>query len=190
MNKKFYLLPLLALVLVFASCEETKEASRYDDWKARGENFIDSIANVAAAQDETTPAAERIYAVLDQANRVNVYYKKNPEYEATSQEQVLYTDSVNIFYRISYFNGDKIAENFTKENPDIDLDVVRGLRVNSNISGLTWALQAMKQGERWTLYVPWQCAYGSGKGDTDFVGTIEPYSTLIYDVTLVKVISD
>lgn len=192
MNKKIYLLPLLMLALVFASCEETKEASRYDDWKARGENFIDSIAGVAAAQDENTPPAERIYAVLDQANRVSIYYKKNldPKYVATSQEPVLYTDSVDVFYRVRYFNGDKVAENFVKENPDIELDVVKGFWVNSNIAGLTWALQAMKQGERWTLYIPWECAYGSGQADDKFVGTIEPYSTLIYDIMLVKVISD
>lgn len=186
MNKKFYLLPLLALVLVFASCEETKEASRYDDWKARGENFIDSIANVAAAQDETTPAAERIYAVLDQANRVNVYYKKNPEYKATSQEQVLYTDSVVTFYRMSYFNGDKVQENFAGVNPG-PTDKPTGFRVNEVISGWTWALQAMKQGERWTLYIPWVSAYGSGTGPSQ---DLEPYSTLIYDVMLKEVVSD
>lgn len=50
MNKKIYLLPLLLLALIFVSCEETKEAGKYDNWKARGEMFIDSIAAEAAAQ--------------------------------------------------------------------------------------------------------------------------------------------
>ena len=69
MNKKIYLLPLLLLALIFVSCEETKEAGKYDNWKARGEMFIDSIAAEAAAQTEQTPIAERIYSVLDQVNR-------------------------------------------------------------------------------------------------------------------------
>ena len=191
MNKKIYLLPLLALALVFASCEETKEASRYDDWKARGENFMDSIANVAAAQDENTPADERIYAVLDQANRVNVYYKKNPhrapDYSpAIEPVSPLYTDSVVTFYRMSYFNGDKVQENFTGPNPTLT-DKPAGFRVNEVIAGWTWALQAMKQGERWTLYIPWVSAYGSGTGPSS---DLQPYSTLIYDVMLVEVVSD
>ena len=43
MNKKIYLLPILLLALVFTSCEETKEVSRYDNWQARNEAFIDSL---------------------------------------------------------------------------------------------------------------------------------------------------
>lgn len=186
MNKKIYLLPLLMLALVFASCEETKEASRYDDWKARGENFIDSIAGVAAAQDENTPPAERIYAVLDQANRVSIYYKKDPAYQATSDKAVLYTDSVVTFYRMTYFNGDKVQENFAGINP-APTDKPAGFRVNEVISGWTWALQAMKQGERWTLYIPWESAYGSGTGPSQ---DLQPYSTLVYDVMLQEVVSD
>ena len=44
MNKKIYLLPILLLALVFTSCEETKEVSRYDNWQARNEAFIDSLS--------------------------------------------------------------------------------------------------------------------------------------------------
>lgn len=186
MNKKIYLLPLLLLALVFASCEETKEASRYDNWRARGENFIDSIAGIAAAQDENTPAGERIYAVLDPTNQLNVYYKKNPDYPATSDEPVLYTDSVVTFYRMTYFNGDKVQQNFAGVNPEAT-DQPTGFRVNEVISGWTWALQAMKQGERWTLYIPWQSGYGSGTGPNQ---DLQPYSALIYDVMLQKVVSD
>ena len=46
MNKKIYLLPILLLALAFTSCEETKEVSRYDNWQARNEAFIDSLYNV------------------------------------------------------------------------------------------------------------------------------------------------
>ena len=190
MNKKLYLLPLLLLALVFTSCEETKEAGRYDNWKVRGELYIDSIANVYNEQTDQTLPADRIYRLVDQYNQEYVYYKKYADYEANSNQQVLYTDSVNLYYRVKYFNGDKVVENFVKEDPDIDFDLPRGLRVNSNIAGLTWALQDMKQGERWILYVPSQCAYGSGTGDADFVGKIEPYSTFEYDITLVKIVDD
>ena len=35
MNKKIYLLPLLLLALIFVSCEETKEDTKFDNWRAR-----------------------------------------------------------------------------------------------------------------------------------------------------------
>ena len=42
MNKKIYLLPLLLLALIFVFCEETKEATKFDNWRARNEGYIDS----------------------------------------------------------------------------------------------------------------------------------------------------
>lgn len=188
MNKKLYLLPLLLLTLVFISCEETKEAGKYDNWKIRGELFMDSIANVAAAQTEQTPAAERIYRVLDQYNQQYVYYKKNVNYKADVPEITpLYTDSVDTYYRFTYMNGEMQQETFTGENPDPKFDQTAGFRVNQVVAGWTWALQAMKQGERWTLYIPAVSGYGSGTGPKN---KLQPYSVLVYDVMLVKVASD
>ncbi|MEG0038216.1 MAG: peptidylprolyl isomerase, partial [Bacteroides sp.] len=47
MNKKIYLLPLLLLVALFTtSCEETKEAGKYDNWQPRNQAFLDSLQNV------------------------------------------------------------------------------------------------------------------------------------------------
>ena len=50
----------------------------------------------------------------------------------------------------------------------------------------TWALQQMKVGERWTLYIPWKSGYGSATGPS---GDLQPYSTLVYDVQLVEIVS-
>ena len=46
MSKKIYLFSLVLLALTFTACSETEEAGRYDNWQARSEAFIDSIANV------------------------------------------------------------------------------------------------------------------------------------------------
>lgn len=189
MNKKIYLLPLLLLALVFASCEETKEINRYADWKVRGEMFIDSIAAVAAAQTAQTPDPDKIYRVLDPTNQAYIYCKKNmaPEYVATIPNvSPLYTDTVVTFYRMTYFNGDLVQENFAGENPS-KFDKPATFTVDGVISGWTWALQTMKQGERWTLYIPWQSGYGAGTGNDN---TLQPYSTLVYDVQLLKVMPE
>ena len=50
MSKKIYLFSLVLLALTFTACSETEETGRYDNWRARSEAFIDSIANVYAGQ--------------------------------------------------------------------------------------------------------------------------------------------
>jgi len=55
--------------------------------------------------------------------------------------------------------------------------------VNGVIAGWTEALQLMKEGDKWRLFIPGNLAYGSrGAG-----GDIGPNSTLVFDVELLKV---
>lgn len=57
--------------------------------------------------------------------------------------------------------------------------------VNGVIKGWTEALQLMSAGDKWRLYVPHNLAYGEqGAG-----AAIGPYSTLIFDVELLEVLS-
>jgi FKBP-type peptidyl-prolyl cis-trans isomerase FklB len=56
--------------------------------------------------------------------------------------------------------------------------------VSGVIAGWTEALQLMPQGSKWKLYIPHELAYGArGAG-----GVIAPYSTLIFEVDLLRVL--
>lgn len=55
--------------------------------------------------------------------------------------------------------------------------------VNGVIKGWTEALQLMKEGASWKLFIPYDLAYGEqGAG-----GAIGPYSTLVFEVELLKI---
>ena len=55
--------------------------------------------------------------------------------------------------------------------------------VTQVIAGWVEALQLMKEGDKWQLYIPYNLAYGErGAG-----AQIPPYATLVFDVELVKV---
>ncbi|WP_407312432.1 FKBP-type peptidyl-prolyl cis-trans isomerase [Pseudomonas sp. nanlin1] len=55
--------------------------------------------------------------------------------------------------------------------------------VNGVIPGWTEALQLMKAGSKWRLYVPSELAYGA-----QGVGSIPPHSVLVFDVELLEVL--
>ena len=68
-----------------------------------------------------------------------------------------------------------------------DSSVERGqpisFAVNGVIAGWTEALQLMNVGSKWKLYIPYNLAYGErGAGQS-----IGPYSTLIFEVELLKI---
>ena len=68
MSKKIYLFSLVLLALTFTACSETEEAGRYDNWQARSEAFIDSIANVYnSAENKALPDndPEKLHAYKD-----------------------------------------------------------------------------------------------------------------------------
>ena len=185
MNKKIYLLPLLLLVALFTtSCEETKEVGKYDNWQARSEAFIDSIADVYAAQTPATPDKDRLYAYVNEYDlSQTIYVKKLPLAEdAVLGETPLYTSKVSVYYRGSLFNKEVFEETFSGANPEL-FGSTAEFKVNEVIAGWTWALQHMRVGERWMIYIPWKSAYGSSPKTS-----IPAYSALVFDVKLNNIV--
>ncbi len=56
--------------------------------------------------------------------------------------------------------------------------------VTQVIQGWQEALQLMPEGSKWRLYIPYNLAYG----DRGAGGAIGPYSTLIFDIELLKIV--
>ena len=189
MSKKIYLFSLVLLALTFTACSETEETGRYDNWRARSEAFIDSIANVYAGQQNgsitVTDEKERLYPFTDLTNGQTIYAKKRIRIDGvTDDDKPSYTSKVSAYYRMSYFNGDVVQQNFAGTEPD-EFDVPSEFLLNEVISGWGYTLTEMAEGEFWTLYIPYQSGYGSGTGND---GSLQAYSALVYDVKLDKIV--
>lgn len=184
MNKKIYLLPLLMLALVFASCEETKEADRYVDWRARNEAFMDSIQNV---YDTTSDDGGLNFVFSLENPSLKVFYKDiTPEETVVGDESPFYTDSVSVFRRGTYINGDVLQENFSGANPTL-----YDAPVSCGVSTQPWSdvvQQKMTVGKRFLIYIPWQVGAGQNGYVLDNSVEVRGYSTLIYDLQLVSII--
>ena len=100
-------------------------------------------------------------------------YKVNAPGSGESPQK---TDSVTVNYRGTLING-------TEFDSSEKHGQAATFPVNAVIPGWTEALQLMKPGAKWTLYIPSNLAYGeAGAGRL-----IEPNATLIFDVDLISV---
>ena len=101
------------------------------------------------------------------------------QYKVISQgngKTPLATDKVTVHYTGKLIDGSVFDSSVERNEPVT-------FAVNGVIAGWTEALQLMHEGDKWILYLPYNIAYGErGAGEQ-----IPPYSTLIFEVELIKV---
>jgi len=96
--------------------------------------------------------------------------------EAGTGKKPSATDTVVVNYRGSLIDGSEFDSSYKRGQPAT-------FPVNGVIPGWTEALQLMKAGAKWQLFIPAKLAYGErGAG-----GMIGPNSTLIFDVELIEI---
>jgi FKBP-type peptidyl-prolyl cis-trans isomerase FklB len=84
-------------------------------------------------------------------------------------------DSVTVNYRGTLIDGTEFDSSYKRDKPE-------SFRVDGVISGWTEALQLMKPGAKWELFLPPELAYGE-RG----MGRIPSNSTLIFEVELISI---
>jgi len=86
------------------------------------------------------------------------------------------TDSVTVHYRGTLIDGTEFDSSISRDRPQT-------FRVDGVIAGWTEALQLMKAGAKWQLFIPPELAYG----ERGMPPRIPPNSTLIFEVELIAV---
>jgi FKBP-type peptidyl-prolyl cis-trans isomerase len=84
-------------------------------------------------------------------------------------------DKVKIRYRGTLMDGSEFDSSYDRGEPAT-------VRVNGVIRGWAEALQRMKTGAKWQLFVPAELAYGERQ-----FGRIPPNSTLIFEIELLSI---
>ena len=130
----------------------------YEQNKASGEAFL---ANNAKKEGVVVLPSGLQYEVITEGNG------KKPSA----------TDRVQCHYEGTLIDGTIFDSSIKRGEPAV-------FGVNQVIRGWVEALQLMQEGAKWRLYIPYDMAYGEhGAGEM-----IPPYSALVFDVELIKVL--
>lgn len=191
MSKKIYLLSIVLMALAFVSCSDTKEEDRYANWRKRNEAFIDSVANVY----DTKPGHGGLSRIeMLSASGTYIYYKVKESAPAENTSSPKFTDYVKVYYKGTNILGEIIDGNFKGKDPVEGENTDPGIgdstptefKANDLIQGWTEALQRMKVGDRWEIYIPWKYAYGNVNRSS----LIPAYSALVFDLKLLGFSND
>lgn len=151
-----------------------------DEMKAVVENYQRKRAEtIQAAAEKNRKDGEAFLA----ANRTKAGVKVLPsglqykEIQPGKGKSPKATDTVVVNYRGTLIDGKEFDSSYKRGQP-------AEFPVNGVIPGWTEALQKMKEGAKWQIYVPSKLAYGQQGAPGGLIG---PNATLIFDVELIKV---
>lgn len=178
MKTKILLLLTLA-TLVFASC--SKEDDTDTVWKDKNEA---AFAKVAASGE---------YKLIQSASKNgSIAYRVLKTGEGKTP---LYTDNVKVLYTgwfklVDWNKGDtytneegkKITNKFIFDSTANRNDVPSIFPVSSVVDGFSTALQHMKVGDKWEVWMPWRLGYGE-IGKTPIPG----HTALVFEIELLDI---
>ena len=188
------LFPLAGMV---SSCsEETEPESEFANWQEKNEAFINKLASDPSIKKILTYTKESTLPGLSNGDYIYV-----DELESGSgTETALFTDSIYYTYRgrlipsKSYANGYMFEETFLGDfdwaTAGMKKACVSWNKVTTSSGTVTslWtdgfctALQNMKKGDHWLVYIPYQLGYGASTSSS-----IPGYSTLIFEIAIADV---
>ena len=181
---------LFAVSFTVVSCDETTGVpDPYTDWEVRNQLYIDSIAKVARANPDQWRVIHtyKFDPPLNDLNpNVNDYVYCKILEEGTGTMKPYFTDSVATHYRgqlIPLYDGSEVVfDNSYQGELNTNVAEPVGFAVDGVVEGWQTGLQEMVEGDRWKIYIPYNMGYGSYGSST-----IPGYSTLIFDMQLVKI---
>lgn len=196
---------LSALTIGFSSCaKDTEVVDPYANWKEKNEQFLDSIAEVAAnpPSDEIWRKYANYKIDFGTSNNPSMspYQYKVYDYvyvKYASEDDILnlgngqeplinYSDTVSVAYQGFLINETRFDGNYYGTFDKEVNDNFTTFGVSEVVVGWTTALMNMKpdMNDVATLYIPYQMGYGeNGSGST-----IKGYSTLIFKLYIDEVI--
>ena len=172
------------------SCSESEDdPNEFENWEVRNREFFASLEDSLKqnpAQWHKLKSYSKNPSTSTGSNTDYIYYKViTTGYETNETESPLYNDSVLVSYQGRLLPTTSYPEGYVFDSTvygkyDLRTNATAKFQISTGlINGFSTALLRMHRFDTWRIYIPYTLGYG-----TTASGTIQPYSTLIFDVTL------
>lgn len=162
---------LFGLLMVGTACskDDDKDSIAVDEvWKAQNEE--------AFAEKAKDPEFQKLES---QSKAGYILYKVLKQGEST--EPIYYNTKVEFYYKGTMIDGTVFDDRSFEHGAPAQYSP------SQLVDGFGTALQHMHPGDKWLVWIPQQMAYGvSGNSQGSVV--ILPYTTLIFEIEIVKVV--
>lgn len=196
--KKTLFFILLLPALLFVSCsEEDNSVEEFANWQSVNETAFKAKYSEAISSVTDDIDTIRCYSMTAKPSAATkpvdyiVVKKLSPVTDIIKEDspkgEPLFTDSVSVSYRgrllpsASYANGFVFDQSFTSADYNCLTAKPTKFTVSSLVPGFSTALQHMKIGDHWIVYIPYQLAYGTTDSNS-----IPAYSLLTFEIVLEK----
>lgn len=189
----FCLIMLFAALFAAVSCDKNDDDEAGQAWKLANEQAFNAIKNNPAYTEFKSPG-----------NEGSIYYKVLRK--GTGTKPIFYTSTVKVYSK-GWFVADSkergIAKGMVFQKWLAEDGIPATLKVSKLLSenevtvsfkGIQAALQKMKKGDKWEIWIPYQLGGGKSKASTltlGFGGVSRPpipaYSTLVFEIEVVEV---
>lgn len=182
MKKTIYLLFTILCTGLLTACSEKDNDiyAKYEDWRALNEQAINVIKNNSEYTELKTLS-----------NNGSIYYKVLKG-SGAEPGHILYKSTVRVYYTGSFIVDSKdynISAGKVFDSAEYPDSRPASFNVNNLIQGFTTALQFMKKGDRWEVYIPWHLGYGDMGSQTSTGGySILPFSALKFEIEVDEIL--
>ncbi|MDL2222429.1 FKBP-type peptidyl-prolyl cis-trans isomerase [Parabacteroides sp. OttesenSCG-928-N08] len=163
-NKNWLILLFAMLTFTTTSCDDDDEVVIDEEWVKLNE---EAIAKVKLDKEFTE--------LVSPGHNGSIYFKVLEQGEGT--ETVYYTSVVKCYYKGTLVDGTVFDQRVNPYHDPYETSL------QTIIQGWAIALQYMKVGDKWEIWIPYHLAYG-----TVADGNIPAYSALHFEVELVELV--
>lgn len=173
------LLLITLIVILFASCSKDDETDTI--WKESNEAAFAKTASKSEFQ-----------RIASESKNGSIAYRAIKSGEGGTP---LFTDKVKVLYHgwfkqidwnqgdiITDESGNRITNKIVFDSTADRNDVPSIFEVYGVVDGFSTALQHMKEGDIWEVWIPWILGYGDRRQSS-----IPPHTTLVFEIELLEV---
>lgn len=178
---------------LLTSCsEESEQSGEFENWRARNETFFASLEDSLKADPANWQKLKCYSLDATTGGDATDYVYVKVISRGTGTDSPMLTDSLRLSYEgrlipsVTYPEGyifdSTVYGSYNSATNATTKMVMVSSGYEALITGWITALLHMHRNDHWRIYIPQQMGYGS----TDKTSSgIPPYSTLIFDITLV-----